>query len=106
MNRGIVWSVMTRHHTLKSEQRVARPLNEVFAFFSNAANLEQLTPAWLRFQILAAPIAMETGARIHYRIRWHGIPLQWITEILRWLPPNEFVDLQLSGPYKGNYLLH
>jgi ligand-binding SRPBCC domain-containing protein len=91
---------MVPHHTLKSEQWVPRPLHEVFEFFSDARNLEKLTPPWLRFQIVAMPISMEAGTKIHYRIGWHGLPLRWTTEILRWSPPHEFVDLQLSGPYK------
>jgi ligand-binding SRPBCC domain-containing protein len=91
---------MIRHYTLKREQWVPRPLPEVLEFFSNAGNLEILTPAWLRFKILAIPISMTAGTKIQYRISWHGLPLRWTTEILRWEPPREFVDLQLSGPYK------
>jgi len=91
---------LIRHYTLENEQWVARPLKEVFAFFSDARNLEVLTPAWLKFRILTMPIAMESKTKIDYRISWHGLPMRWTTEILRWAPPHEFVDLQLSGPYR------
>jgi ligand-binding SRPBCC domain-containing protein len=91
---------MTRHYTLKREQWLDCPLDEIFDFFSNAGNLEHLTPPWLKFKILATPLRMEEGTKIQYRIGWHGLPLRWTTEILRWKPPHEFVDLQLSGPYK------
>lgn len=87
-------------HVLEREQWVPRPLAEVFEFFSNAKNLEILTPPWLKFRILAVPIAIEPGTRIRYRIGWHGLPMGWTTEILEWSPPHQFVDLQLSGPYK------
>lgn len=78
-----------------------RPLNEVFEFFSDARNLEVLTPAWLKFEILTpAPITISAGVHIQYRLSWHGLPLRWTTEITRWNPPHDFEDIQLSGPYK------
>ena len=43
---------------------------------------------------------MTPGARINYRLSWHGIPLRWTTEITRWEPPHSFEDLQLKGPYQ------
>jgi len=87
-------------YVLERVQWVPCPVHEVFEFFSNARNLEHLTPPWLKFRILTLPIAMEPGARIHYKISWHGVPLRWTTEIAQWTPPLSFVDLQLSGPYK------
>jgi ligand-binding SRPBCC domain-containing protein len=86
---------------LRREQWVPRPLDEVFAFFSDAGNLEKLTPSWLGFQILTpGPIRIAAGTRLRYRLRVHGIPLSWITEIRRWEPPFRFIDVQLSGPYR------
>src|SRR5665213_3085687 len=87
--------------TLQREQWVPRPLQEVFACFADARNLETLTPAWLSFEILTPErIEMTTGVIIDYKLRWHGIPLCWKTEITRWQPPNYFEDLQIKGPYK------
>jgi ligand-binding SRPBCC domain-containing protein len=76
------------------------PLEEVFGFFSDASNLQALTPSWVHFQILTpAPIAMRTGAVIDYRIRIHGIRITWQSEITVWDPPHRFVDVQVRGPY-------
>jgi ligand-binding SRPBCC domain-containing protein len=92
---------MSRPYELRREQWVPRPLEEVFAFFGDARNLEALTPDWLRFEILSrGPIRITAGSRIEYALHWHGIPLRWKTEITRWQPPYEFQDLQLSGPYR------
>ncbi len=77
-----------------------RPRDEVFAFFSNAHNLEVLTPPWVKFEVLTPrPLSMRAGALIDYRIRIHGLPIRWRTEITVWEPPHRFVDVQLSGPY-------
>ncbi len=92
---------MSAPYTLEREQWVPAPLEQVFAFFSDAENLETLTPEWLRFQILnPRPIALSAGALIDYRLRWHGIPLRWRTEITCWQPPHRFEDVQLKGPYR------
>ncbi len=87
-------------YTLQRKQWVGRPLAQVFDFFSKAENLEQLTPSFLRFQITRTPPRMETGARIAYKLRVHGLPLRWLTEIEKWDPPHEFIDVQKKGPYK------
>lgn len=72
----------------------------VFDFFSNAANLQELTPDWIEFKILTPqPIHLHQGTLIDYQLRIHGIPIRWRTEILRWNPPHSFVDTQILGPY-------
>jgi ligand-binding SRPBCC domain-containing protein len=84
----------------QAEQWLPRPVEEVFAFFSETRNLETLTPSWLRFEVLTpAPIAMQAGTLIDYRIRVHALPVRWRTEIVEWNPPHRFVDVQLRGPY-------
>lgn len=88
-------------YTLRREQFVPVPLEEVFRFFSDAANLQEITPPYLDFQILTPrPIELRRGAVLDYRLKWHGVPMRWRTKILEWNPPHRFVDLQLKGPYK------
>ena len=93
--------------TLTTEQWLPRPLPEVFAFFADAGNLDALTPAWLRFEILTPrPIAMKVGALIDYRLRFRGLPIRWQSEISDWQPPRRFVDEQRRGPYRFWYHTH
>ena len=86
--------------TLVQEQFFPNPLDEVFEPFSRAENLQAITPPWLHFQIISElPIEMREGALIEYRLRFHGVPVRWRTEIVTWDPPNRFVDLALHSPF-------
>jgi uncharacterized protein len=87
-------------YTLYRKQWVPHPVDKVFDFFSRAENLEDLTPALLRFQITRTPPRMEPGARIEYKLRVRGVPVRWKTDIEKWDPPHEFVDVQSKGPYR------
>lgn len=88
-------------HHFHSEQLVGRPVDEVFGFFSDASNLEAITPRQLNFRILTpGPIRLAAGARIDYQLTLYGVPLKWATLIESWEPPRHFVDVQLRGPYR------
>ena len=92
---------LRRGWLLQTESRLAPPPAEVFPFFADAGNLEQLTPPSLHFQIRSKlPIEMRAGAILEYRLRLHGMPIFWRTEITEWDPPYRFVDTQVKGPYK------
>lgn len=87
--------------TLDSETIVAQPLDRTFEFFSDAQNLQQLTPPWLSFQIKTPlPIEMKEGTLIDYVIELYGVPIPWRTRIDAWEPGVRFIDRQIAGPYK------
>jgi ligand-binding SRPBCC domain-containing protein len=75
-------------------------VEQAFAFFADARNLETITPPWLRFRILEAPRKLERGSLLVYRLRLFGLPIRWRTEIAEWRPPFGFTDVQLAGPYR------
>jgi ligand-binding SRPBCC domain-containing protein len=73
----------------------------VFAFFLAAGNLEEITPPWLRFRLLddEAP-RIQKGTLLDYRLRLHGVPIRWRSEITVVEPPHRFVDEQRRGPFR------
>ncbi len=87
--------------TLERDVWLPRPLDDVFAFFADARNLERLTPPSLRFELLGGSAApMHVGMRLDYRIRLYGLPIRWQSEITVFEPPLRFVDEQRRGPYR------
>ncbi|HEY5913295.1 MAG TPA: SRPBCC family protein [Verrucomicrobiae bacterium] len=89
-----------RIHSFESELWLPQPVEQVFNFFSDATNLQKLTPDWLGFELLTpSPIQIGRGTLIDYRLSLHGIPVKWQTENTAWEPPHRFVDEQRRGPY-------
>ena len=77
-----------RVRTLYREQWVLAALPAVFAFFSQAGNLDRITAPWLRFSILGqSDPELKVGTLIYYRLAWHGFPLTWTSRVEKWRPP-------------------
>jgi ligand-binding SRPBCC domain-containing protein len=88
-------------HRILTDITLDRPIDRVFDFFSDAGNLEAITPPELRFVILTPlPIAMAVGARIDYQLSLYAVPFTWKTRISAWEPGRRFVDEQESGPFR------
>lgn len=86
---------------LERSQWVARPVEEVFAFFSEAKNLEKITPPYLHFSILKTSTeSIEKNTLIDYRLKLHGMPFKWKTLINDYVKNEFFIDEQVKGPYK------
>jgi ligand-binding SRPBCC domain-containing protein len=94
-------------YELTRTQYVPRPLEEVFAFFADAGNLERITPPWLCFKILTPrPIYLQAGTLIDYRLKLFGVPFYWRTKIEEFESNRRFVDSQVKGPYRRWWHTH
>jgi ligand-binding SRPBCC domain-containing protein len=87
-------------HTFTTVVDLPQSIDSVFAFFSEAINLERITPPELHFEIVSPlPISIQSGTQIDYRLRLFGLPFHWASRITQWDPPRGFVDEQIRGPY-------
>ncbi len=94
---------MSRIHTLKREQIIRRPVDEVWEFFSSPGNLNDLTPDDMKFFItsLDADDRIYPGKIITYKVSpFAGLGFNWVTEISHLVDGVLFVDEQRFGPYK------
>ena len=89
------------NYRLERTEFIPRPVPEVFRFFSDAKNLEAITPAFLHFQVITSgSIQIQAGTRIEYRLRLFDIPFGWQTRIETFDQDRSFTDIQLRGPYR------
>lgn len=77
-------------------------IERAWNFFSNPANLNEITPPWLNLQMSAdLPSEIYTGLLIPYKVHpILGLPLTWVSEITHVEKPRLFVDEQRFGPYR------
>lgn len=98
---SIAKSSSGRGYRLHTQQFLAHDRDKVFEFFSDAFQLQTLTPSWLHFTVVTpAPIDLHQNVLIDYRLRVRGVPLRWQSCISVWEPPVRFVDEQTRGPYR------
>ena len=95
-------------HRLSASQVLPLFRKEVFVFFEDPRNLFDITPDWLQFVMKDkdSKVEMFEGAEFDYTIRWFGIPMPWKSRITGYLPPGQFTDVQLVGPYRSWSHLH
>lgn len=109
-SEGSIWfgpSPSGRGYRLEASLFLPCPREKVFEFFSDAYQLQTLTPPWLHFVVLTpAPIDCREGTLIDYRLRIHGVPIRWQSRLSVWEPPLKFVDEQTRGPYRSWRHLH
>ena len=86
-------------HEFRTELVVPKPIEEVFEYFNQPANLVKLMPSFMAFKLLTPePLIMKDGAVFDYQVKVFGIPNRWTTYISDYQPPHRFADIQLKGP--------
>jgi ligand-binding SRPBCC domain-containing protein len=93
---------MSKVYSLKTVQVLPISLEKAWDFFSSPANLAEITPKNLGFNIISKHHGekMYAGQIIEYKVSpVLGIPLYWMTEITHVAQHKFFVDEQRFGPY-------
>ena len=93
---------MSKVYTIKIVQQLHTNLDDAWRFFSNPANLKEITPGNLGFNVISKHHGEEMypGQIIEYKISpVLGIPVYWMTEITHVEGKKYFVDEQRFGPY-------
>lgn len=89
------------------EQWVPKKIEEIFPFYENEQNLEQITPPWLNFKVLRKSTPqLQAGTLLDYKLSLHGIPMSWQTQIESIEKNKFFVDTQKKGPYQKWHHTH
>lgn len=89
-------------HVLERRLEIPITLKEAWDFFSNPANLTNITPPRLGFKMMSeAPERIYPGLILSYTVSpIFGLPVNWVTEITHVKEPEFFIDDQRLGPYK------
>lgn len=93
---------MSKVYSIKTIQKIPVALDTAWDFFSSPANLKEITPGNLGFNIISKLHGekMYAGQIIEYTVKpVLGIPFYWMTEITHVHDKKYFVDEQRYGPY-------
>jgi ligand-binding SRPBCC domain-containing protein len=90
-------------HILHRIQLIPAPLDKVWSFFADPANLPLITPPEMKFVVLSATEGdrIYAGQLFEYTLRpLRWMRTRWLTEITQVEPGHSFVDEQRRGPYR------
>ncbi len=89
-------------YAFRRVQAIPRPIDEVFAFFTDVQHLARIAPSFLKLGWVTDPTRpIAEGALIDYRVRMYGVPFRWRTRIVAYEPPRAFAYEQARGPLRA-----
>jgi ligand-binding SRPBCC domain-containing protein len=77
-----------------------RPLDAVWDFFLQPANIVRVAPPELHMKLVEGPERLELGSKIILKGRRWGIPQRVVSEVVTFEPKVMFADEQRQGPFK------
>ncbi|MBT8384408.1 MAG: SRPBCC family protein [Bacteroidia bacterium] len=89
-------------YQFQKHQKINASIDEVWDFISSPANLKEITPDYMGFDIISEnlPEKMYAGMIISYMVSpILGIKTNWVTEITQIRNKEYFIDEQRVGPY-------
>ena len=73
---------------------------ELFHWHEKQGAFHRLSPPWDQVKVLRQDPTLKPGAEVHIQMKMGPFPLKWVAKHTEYHPPNEFVDIQLKGPFK------
>ena len=89
-------------YQFKKQQKINTSIDKVWDFISSPANLKEITPDYMGFDIISEdlPQKMYAGMIISYMVSpILGLKTNWVTEITQIRDKEYFIDEQRVGPY-------
>ena len=92
---------------IHSRSRVASPVDVVFAFFDDPANLSRLMPPPVRIRLVRIePSPPRPGSVFEFRYGVGPIQQSWIIRLVERVENERFVDDTISGPMRRFHHSH
>ena len=92
---------------IRSRGWVAAPIEEVFAFFDDPANLARLMPPPVRIRpVRVDPMPPQAGTVIEFRYGIGPFQRSWVVRLLERVPPERIVDETVTGPMRRFHHSH
>ena len=92
---------------IRSRGWVAAPIEEVFAFFDDPANLDRLMPPPVRIRpVRVDPLPPQAGSLIEFRYGIGPFQRSWVVRLLERVPPERIVDETVTGPMRRFHHSH
>ncbi len=93
--------------SISARSRVAAPIEEVFAFFDDPANLARLMPPPVSIRVVRmAPLPPQPGSVIEFSYGIGPFRRSWVVRLLEHQPPVSIVDETVTGPMKRFHHSH
>ena len=93
--------------SIHSRSRVAAPIEKVFAFFDDPANLARLMPPPVSIRpVRVAPLPPQAGTVIEFSYGIGPFRRSWLVRLLEHQAPTRIVDETISGPMKRFHHSH
>lgn len=84
----------------KTTTRIRAPVQALFDFHQDPANLHRIQPPGVRVVEVVLPAEWRVGACVSVRVRILGlVPQAWEVRLEEVCPPTRLVDVAVRGPY-------
>ncbi len=92
---------------IRSRAWVAAPIDEVFAFFDDPANLGRLMPPPVGIHVVRVdPSPPRAGTQIEFRYGIGPVQMSWLIRYVEYVPGARIVDDTVSGPMRRFHHTH